>query len=231
MAKVERVGRYGHIQHLRDSSFSVFVDNIPGDKDASWLRDLFESGGEIVDVFITSKERRVRRTRFGFVRFKELEVAKAAISRWNGTVCGKEKIQVMLADFGGKPRCRKLEDSSCMQERVARHGRYFEEEVKLKSGGGHKGADNPLSTVKRRKISLEVIPENKEWIQRSAVAMLKDFIPSSQLEGELRLDGVKFHKLFPFGGNKMLIHFNSLEELESCLSNNHSSIVRRFSNL
>ncbi|KAL9663121.1 hypothetical protein QQ045_027959 [Rhodiola kirilowii] len=58
---------------------------------------------------------------------------------------------------------------------------------------------------------------------------LKVLIPSSQLEEELKLDGIKFHKIFPFGGKKVLIHFFSLDDLELCLEGSFSSISRRLS--
>ncbi|KAL9679291.1 hypothetical protein QQ045_017149 [Rhodiola kirilowii] len=137
-SEMERgVGRMGHFQFLRETLFSVFVDNIPGDKDASWLRKVFDSAGNIMDVFIPSKERRASNSHFGFVRFKELEEALAAINRWNGSLFEREAVA-----------------------------------AKSKEG-------SVLALKKKRKVPLEMIPKNEEWLLCSAVAELKAFISSN----------------------------------------------------
>ncbi|KAL9671236.1 hypothetical protein QQ045_008802 [Rhodiola kirilowii] len=89
---------------LRAELFSVFIDNIPMGKEVDWLRALFSMDGKALEVFIPARGRRATNTRFGFVRYRTLVEAKAAIRRWNGANVGKAKLMVLLADNGGKPK-------------------------------------------------------------------------------------------------------------------------------
>ncbi|CAM8943857.1 unnamed protein product [Rhodiola kirilowii] len=222
-------GRTGHFRLLRESLFSVFVDNIPADKDASWLRKLFDTVGKTGDVFIPFKERRATKSRFGFVRFVELEEAQEAIRRWNGSVFGRCRLLVKLADCGGKPRSVSNMMGAGQQGRsqVASE-RPFQI---LDPGLGASKDGSFQHSTKLRKVSLEVIPENEEWLLSSDVAELKVFMSPCQLEEELKLNGLKFHKIFPFGGKKVLIHFSSMDDLEVCLSGSFSALSRRFSSI
>ncbi|KAL9663833.1 hypothetical protein QQ045_019225 [Rhodiola kirilowii] len=104
VGRKEGEGRLGHFLLLRESLYSVFIDNIPRDKDAFWLRKLFSSVWKTLHVFIPFKERRETKSRFGFVRYKDLEEAQAAISRWNGSSFGNCRLVVKLADSGGRPK-------------------------------------------------------------------------------------------------------------------------------
>ncbi|KAL9686607.1 hypothetical protein QQ045_031000 [Rhodiola kirilowii] len=182
------------------------------------LRKLFDSSGIIMDVFIPSKAQRVSNSRFGFVRFKEMEEAQTAISKWNGLVFGRCRLVVKLADCGGKPR---------FLMSVSEEGQHWGFSETRRGPNLFKGVDvvtskeaNVQISAKKRLVSLEVIPENEEWLLRSAVAELLVFISPIQLEEELKIDGIKFHKIFPFGGKKFnkvqysSIKFNTFNEVQ-----------------
>ncbi|KAL9671539.1 hypothetical protein QQ045_009108 [Rhodiola kirilowii] len=88
---------------LRENLFTVFIDNIPEDKDSRWLRNLFSRDGKVMDVYIPSKLRRASKSRYGFVRYKSMEEAVAAINRWNTFKVGNYELGVKLAYNQGKP--------------------------------------------------------------------------------------------------------------------------------
>ncbi|KAL9659182.1 hypothetical protein QQ045_011070 [Rhodiola kirilowii] len=102
--------RGADFQNLRVELYSIFIDSISMGKDVAWLRALFNQDGQSMDVFIPTRARRATNSRFGFVRYKTLMEAKAAIRRWNGANVGKAKLLVMLADNGGKPRAARRFD-------------------------------------------------------------------------------------------------------------------------
>ncbi|KAL9681812.1 hypothetical protein QQ045_013600 [Rhodiola kirilowii] len=96
-------GRREDVVHLRHSLFSLFVDNIPINKDSRWLKALFDKDGQTMDCFL-GKERIASRSRFGFIRYRTMEEARAAIRRWNGTMVESKRLVVMLANNEGKPK-------------------------------------------------------------------------------------------------------------------------------
>ncbi|CAM8963597.1 unnamed protein product [Rhodiola kirilowii] len=234
----QRWGMY--FQNLRKELFSIFVDNIPVGKDAGWLRDLFIKEGQSVDEFIPARGRRVSNSRFEFVRFKTLEEAKAAIRRWNGAFVGKELLMVKLADVGVKPRT------------VSQYvGRGFERGWRDLREEGAVPARSPKSTrvdqvfrrtkdvievsaglnCKKRRVFLEAFEEQEEWLNLTIVAEMKTIKLGEDLEKELRAEGISLVKVVPLGGRKVLIQFACVDDLERCLTEDFSSVLRNFSML
>ena len=78
---------------------SLFVDNIPQGIATSWLRNLFKRSGEVVDIFISAKIRKNKNRAFGFVRYRTLQEAQAAINDINGLAVQGKKLLVHLAKF------------------------------------------------------------------------------------------------------------------------------------
>ena len=79
--------KFGHSEawtRLEEVTHSVFVDNLPESMSRGWLWQLFSGDGEVVDVFISRKERRLSKAPFGFVRFTRRGQALEAVKRMHG---------------------------------------------------------------------------------------------------------------------------------------------------
>ena len=64
--------------------YSLFIDELPMEMTWDWLLQIFRGEGEISDVYVSHKQRRMNDCRFGFVRFKKLEAAQNAIRNLDG---------------------------------------------------------------------------------------------------------------------------------------------------
>ncbi|KAL9673562.1 hypothetical protein QQ045_029822 [Rhodiola kirilowii] len=221
--------RWVNFHTLREELYSVFVDNIPVGKGVEWLRALFSKDGQAVDVFIPARGRRVSNTRFGFVRYKSLGEARAAIRRWSGANVGKAKLLVLLADNGGKPRSGlrcvgKGQQGDLKGLGEVRKGYQLQEGDKLiASQEGH------FRT--KRRVKFEAYQEKEDWLRLILVADLRVAKLCESIEKEMRKEEISFVKLFPAGGRKVMIHFDSEEDLEKCLVADYRSILKNFFSL
>ena len=75
----------------------LYVGNLPWTVDLEGLKKLFESYGEIEDVTVISDRDSGRSKGFGFVTFKDDEVAKKAIAEMNEKEMEGRKITVSEA--------------------------------------------------------------------------------------------------------------------------------------
>ena len=66
-------------------SLTMFVDNLPSSMTKSWLWQIFQYDGRVVDIFMSWKRRRNRQSPFVFVRFSKLTEARVAIKNLHGT--------------------------------------------------------------------------------------------------------------------------------------------------
>ncbi|KAH7852484.1 hypothetical protein Vadar_025366 [Vaccinium darrowii] len=67
--------------------------------DVEWLRQIFSSFGQVVDVFIPIKRSSSFNTKFGFIRFKEKEEAFRAVDALDGLLIRNFRIFVQLAKY------------------------------------------------------------------------------------------------------------------------------------
>ncbi|CAM8969112.1 unnamed protein product [Rhodiola kirilowii] len=234
--------RGGDFLRFRENLFSLFVDNIPINRDERWVRALFNMVGQTMDVFIPARERKASRSRFGFVRYKSKGEAVAAIKRWNGANVGGAKLSVSLADDDGKPKAspRSRSGKGRLQEAgVARREagalpgwKPKMARTEVASKGCEEAKEIPRAPrQKRRSVRLEVFQELEEWVQNSLVAEMKTIKLGEQIEKEMRSDGIAFVKIIPTGGRNVLIQFESLEDLEKCLVEDYGAVLRNFSKL
>ena len=82
------------------SIYSVFVDNLPEAMRAKGLYSIFSNYGVVVDTFILNKRRKMKRSRFGFVRYNCSVTTNMAIQKANGLWCHDKALKVKMADFG-----------------------------------------------------------------------------------------------------------------------------------
>ncbi|KAH7847534.1 hypothetical protein Vadar_027263 [Vaccinium darrowii] len=80
----DRRGSNHSYQRSISVSFSVYVDNLPFEMDEVWLRQIFRSYGDVVDVFIPNKRSSRFNTKFGFVRFSSRAEALDAVQDLHG---------------------------------------------------------------------------------------------------------------------------------------------------
>ncbi|XP_028082061.1 cold-inducible RNA-binding protein-like [Camellia sinensis] len=68
--------------------------------DPKGLSELFTKFGEVKDVFIENKRRKMTNTKFGFVRFDCSVAAKVAIQKDNGLWIDGKALEVKDAEYG-----------------------------------------------------------------------------------------------------------------------------------
>ncbi|KAL9685095.1 hypothetical protein QQ045_022542 [Rhodiola kirilowii] len=242
---IERRG--GDFLRLRESLYSVFVDNIPVNRDERWVRALFNMVGRTMDVFIPARERKASRSRFGFVRYKSKGEAEAAIRRWNGANVGGAKLSVSLADDGGKPKARSRSGKSRLPgagvgrreggSQTAWKPTSVRNEAASNGGGKTKEFNREQKEFNRgqkqyrRRVRLEAFPEFEVWAQNTIVAEMKIIKLGEQIEREMRSEGIAFVKIVPTGGRNVLIQFANSEDLDKCLVEDYGAVLRNFSKM
>ena len=73
-------------RRLEKNSFIVFVDNLPSSTTKSWLWQIFQFHGEVVDIFMSWKKRKHSNSPFAFVRFSKLIEAQVVINDLHETI-------------------------------------------------------------------------------------------------------------------------------------------------
>ena len=79
--------------------YSLFIDGLPWKITWDWLLDIFRGEGEVLDVYVSKKRRRFNGSRFGFVRYKNLEKAMKAARNLNGARLRGRRLKVSLAKY------------------------------------------------------------------------------------------------------------------------------------
>ena len=51
--EARRKHRWEELKRIEESTFSVFVDNLPGSMTLDWLRQIFEVEGRISDIYMS----------------------------------------------------------------------------------------------------------------------------------------------------------------------------------
>ena len=69
---------YNQVKNV-DGCTTLFVDNLPKAMTAEWLRQIFKHHGNLVDVFLSRKVRKMTSNVFGFVRYECREEALRVI--------------------------------------------------------------------------------------------------------------------------------------------------------
>lgn len=79
---------------------TLFVDNIPEDRDLQWLTRTFNKFGVVWNAFIPRKRSIWNGSKFGFVRFDCHVSAGMAVSKLNGVWVDNQRLFVKEACFG-----------------------------------------------------------------------------------------------------------------------------------
>lgn len=79
--------------------FTLFVDGLPNNMNSRWLKNIFKYKGDVVDVYVSFKNRKTTTKIFGFVRFQRKEEAECAISSLDGKRLNSHYLKVRWARF------------------------------------------------------------------------------------------------------------------------------------
>lgn len=199
--------------------YTLFVDNIPDQKDTLWLKKTFNNFGEVIDVFIPRKRSKRYGKKFGFVRFQSQGVAAMAMRKMNGVWVENEKLFVKEAYFGQNMETRGKKYANTptqydrgkgvmqnqgaveIREKHNDRGRTYAEILR---GETLKGGDE-------HHLKLFVKPVGNGWLERSAVARLNRVVPLSTLQVSFSMNTNRVAHFRSMGGRAVLITFQNSE--------------------
>ncbi|XVF04128.1 hypothetical protein REPUB_Repub05bG0055400 [Reevesia pubescens] len=219
----------------RSKFFSVFVSNLSRRVPRSALWEAFSLYGKVADVFIQTniKPGKDSSSTYAFIRFFSQEDAakairlgnrrlidgrlifvKVAIKSGGGT---KEKVVNLTLQNEGK---RVIDDAPCdgrSYKDVLLGATWRNDDHVSHSGVGIKEVFKaPLKEVN---FELDMPKSGMDWLQRSAIGRVHDFISPSKLRDalvKLKVDC----SVSPMGGVTFLVTFKSSEEMKSLLESN-----------
>ena len=232
--RVEGTGQYAW-KRLESISHTVFVDNIPLSMTKSWLWQLFNYEGKVVDVFISHKKRKTSDTPFAFVRFAYLKDAQNAIRNLNGMEIKGCKINATMAEYRRQEGWR-VEQARPNGQRYAherneanRTGRLYrdvvlqipkqltkendEEERRLTNNKGNENEKNDRTRVVYGVGNQQFMEE----LGRSAVAETTRPIDEQEVEEIMKATIPSIDKIRQMGAYKILITFNSERQRDEVL--------------
>ncbi|KAG5537241.1 hypothetical protein RHGRI_024627 [Rhododendron griersonianum] len=208
--------------------FTLFVDNIPEEKDHHWLQRTFNNFGVVKDAFIPWKRSKRTGNKFGFVRFDCHVSADMAVSRLNGIWVGNKRLFVKEACFGQEenkkvPRIHERREQeqrngvSHSQHTIKRANNQARESGLLWST---KGFDKSYAQVvngesskqTNPKATLRINSSGNGWLLRSAVAVLRRVVSLVTLKVSFGLEMDKVAQFRALGGRSVLVTFQTQEE-------------------
>ncbi|KAG5534965.1 hypothetical protein RHGRI_022921 [Rhododendron griersonianum] len=194
-------------------NFTLFVDNIPEEKDHHWLQQTFSNFGVVKDAFIPWKRSKRTGNKFGFVRFGCPISAGMAVSKLNGLWVENKKLFVKEASFGQD----EIKKASRVQERNEQEHRREENHRQQNS----KGANNQIGESGRLRGSTKALgisyaqvvndPSGNGWLHRSAVGVLRRVVSMMTLKESFGLEMDKDAQFRALGGRFVLGTFQSQE--------------------
>ncbi|KAH7852824.1 hypothetical protein Vadar_029715 [Vaccinium darrowii] len=219
--------------------FTVFVDNLPRDMDAGWLRQIFSSFGRVVDVFIPLKRSSGFNTKFGFIRFKKKEEASCAIDALDGLLIRNFRI---LVQFAKRPKPTPSSAKSFHKIQVGEHNGnlvHSDHRWNPKSGVDHPKQSSSCppsyadilrggSKVARPKL-VEGFVTDVDWLRKSAVGRLINYCYVNTLQDLFISNGIWDAHIRSIGGLNVLISFDSDELLNSFLLDKDNLLPKWFS--
>ncbi|KAH7858718.1 hypothetical protein Vadar_027137 [Vaccinium darrowii] len=202
----DRRGCNHSFQRSISVSFSVYVDNLPYEMDEVWLRQIFRSYGDVVDVFIPNKRSSRFNTKFGFVRFSSRAEALDAVQDLHGILIRDFRIQVNLARFSQASNSsnfmhKPLAFTAGCGKQVAldyqtkfSKSRVFVDDKSPSFADIVAGKKNSVATA-----SIKVQDEGDLWLSMSAIAKLPSQRSIESLREAFIAEGVWNVQLRPMG--------------------------------
>ncbi|KAI7994350.1 hypothetical protein LOK49_LG11G01162 [Camellia lanceoleosa] len=197
--------------------FSIFIDNLPEQMCSWWLRRVFNRCGTIVDAFIPFKRRRFSNSKFGFVRYLKEEEANEAIRSFNGVWWQGHLLLMKRATIlSGKRLIWRKKKShfphplSPEGDQIWRHNQVPEDQSPYSIEGVEVNPDGSSFTVNAEEI-------DDSWVKTCAVGIVRDYKIIPMIEEAMRIEGVNFVIIKPLGGVKVLLQFNTMEDMKEML--------------
>ncbi|KAH7841387.1 hypothetical protein Vadar_029255 [Vaccinium darrowii] len=191
--------------------------------DVEWLRQIFSSFGQVVDVFIPIKRSSSFNTKFGFIRFKEKEEAFRAIDALDGLLIRNFRIFVQLAKYS-KPTPNAARSYQKVQGRKMGS---FDSKWKPIISEDHckqRALDPPSFADIVRCVSNGIktkLVEAKEadtvWLRKSAVGQLINYCYVNTLQDLFISNGIWDAHIRPLGGLNVLLSLDSAALLNDFL--------------
>jgi len=143
------------------------------------LKGIFQKVGRVSDAFIPPRRTRMKRPRFGFVRFWRLEDALRSITRLHNAIIRGRRIVVSLAKYG-KRKFQNINRSQQQRQEWKREEPWGGKAWKRKELRG--GNKIPQTIVRfsqetqgfKQALNGEVNAEFEEWLSRSLVCMKEE---------------------------------------------------------
>lgn len=204
---------------LKKEMVTLFIDNIPDDRDQQWLCNIFNKYGVVRDAFIPNKKSKHSGNRFGFVRFASKEEAERAITRLNGIWIGYERLLVKEASFGQQTERRSQKKKEVWPTKEANAVQNTEQVVgilnrKVSPLQSYANAVKGEATTNKggeegfkQRIQIKVNQIGNGWLFRSAIAVLRRIIHLKKLEDNFKKEHGESVKIRAMGGRKVIITF------------------------
>ncbi|KAI8561022.1 hypothetical protein RHMOL_Rhmol04G0303200 [Rhododendron molle] len=126
--------------------FTLFVENIPEERDKIWLQRTFNKFGVVKDAFKPRKRSKRTGNKFGFVRYDCHVSAGMAVARMNGVWVKNNRLFVKEACFG---HC-----NAVLKQRIPSFHKAIEQVVMFSELKAKRKCPNSLSQRSQRWVSL-----------------------------------------------------------------------------
>ncbi|KAL7188418.1 hypothetical protein ACSBR1_038297 [Camellia fascicularis] len=197
--------------------FTIFVDAIPSSMNSKMVFDIFRKLGVVKDVYILQKRRKVRNTRFAFVRYDCEVAAEIAVQKANGIWVEDTQLEVKHADYGKETM--EIKGHNQLKPKgplnIGRGGscgwqpaigtRSYVEVTKNTSIMGE-----GILTIKAEEIG-------NGWLYDSVVVCLKSEYANINLKAEFQEKGMENILVRDGGGRDVLLTFKSKEKRKTLM--------------
>ena len=206
------------------------MDNLPKSTTKSWLWQLVNYYGRVIDVFISKKHRRSNKLMFAFVRFSQLQEAESLVRNLQGMVIRSTKLFLKMAGY-------KRNEEKNMHPKVQQGDMERNEKGVIEGGRSYKGAvlqqstktknmvskddkgkekmddDDPDNFGKPRVVYSEVNQYLVKELERSVVGESKGPMDIHEMEAFLKDFVLQVEKVRVMGAYKTLITFSTKEDM------------------
>ena len=238
---------------LEKVAYTVFVDNLPTSMTRDWLWQLFQYEGEVVDVFMSRKQRKSSTQPFAFVRFSQLKGAQKAIDSMHGLEVRGSILSVKMAEY----KRSEIQRSDSKKQKIADYPkdgnidgdktfvgqRSFRDVVMGESSRQglqgnqrvvHKKNNDDDDSSKFDKTRVVYGETNVEFVQE----LQRSLVGETLKPLELAVVGEDLMNAFPniesireMGAYKMLITFCSMESRDEALNERDEILKRHFDDI
>ncbi|KAL7187904.1 hypothetical protein ACSBR1_037864 [Camellia fascicularis] len=210
-------GRTGWSRKANAKLFTIFVDDLPRSMNAKMMVDIFRKFGVVKDVYIPQKRRKVRNTRFAFVRYDCKVAAEVAVKKANGLWVEDKQLVVKHADYGKVT----LEDKIQYQPKPngpPYTGKGVSSVWKPTVGfRSYAEVTKNTSVMGDGIVSIKAEEIGNGWLYDSVVVRLKFEYANLQIQKEIQERGMQNVVVREGGGRDVLLTFTSKECREASM--------------